>query len=65
MPIAESFTPQILKMIKGRLILSYNDHPDIWRLYKDFPYRLADGHYSISRQPNGRRSFGEVIITNF
>jgi DNA adenine methylase len=52
-------------MIKGRFILSYNDHPDIWRLYKDFPYRLADGHYSISRQPNGRRSFGEVIITNF
>jgi hypothetical protein len=25
----------------------------------------AEDHYSISREADGRRSFGEVIITNF
>ena len=55
----------VLTAIKGRFILSYNDHPDAWKMYKKCNFRQVEGHYSISRQPDGRRSFGEVIITNF
>jgi DNA adenine methylase len=55
----------ILRNIKGRFILSYNDHPDAWRFYEGLQFRQVKGHYSISREPDGRRSFGELIITNF
>jgi DNA adenine methylase len=52
-------------MIKGRFVLSYNDHPDIWQLYEGFQFRQVKGKYSISREADGRRSFGQLIITNF
>jgi DNA adenine methylase len=56
---------KLLKKIKGKFILSYNDHPDVWRFYEGLQFKQVKGHYSISREPNGRRSFGELIITNF
>ena len=56
---------KILKNIKGRFILSYNDHPEIWELYKGLKFRQVEGKYSVARLADGRRSFGELIITNF
>lgn len=56
---------RLLRKLKGRFILSYNDHPEIWKLYEGFNFRQVEGHYSISREINGRRSFGEIIVINF
>ncbi len=56
---------KILKNIKGHFILSYKDHPDIWRLYEGLKFRQVEGKYSVSKLADGRKSFGELIITNF
>lgn len=55
---------KILKEIKGRFILSYNDHPEAWRLYDGFTFRQVKTRYTIRRDYEGR-TFGEIIITNF
>jgi DNA adenine methylase len=55
----------ILKKIKGRFILTYNDHPDIWSLYEGCEFRQVKGNYSVSREADGRRSFGQLVISNF
>lgn len=55
----------ILRRIKGRFILTYNDHPDIWDLYEGLQFRQVEGNYSVSRKADGRRSFGQLITTNF
>ncbi len=46
----------LLRIIKGRFILTYNDHPDIWRLYEGFQFRQVEGNYSVSHKADGRRS---------
>jgi DNA adenine methylase len=51
-------------MIKGRFILSYNDHPDIWQFYEGFQFRQVEGRYSLQRKDRWT-PFGELIITNF
>ncbi|MHC4687593.1 MAG: hypothetical protein ACYTEW_25285 [Planctomycetota bacterium] len=53
-----------MKKIKGRFILSYNDHPDIWRLYEGFQFKQVEGRYSVQHKDRWV-SFGELIITNF
>jgi DNA adenine methylase len=55
----------MLKSIKGRFILSYNDHPEIWRLYEGFIFRQVKTRYALARRKDGSPTFGEVIITNF
>lgn len=52
----------ILKHIKGRFILSINDHPDIRQTFKGFEIEAVDVAYSLG-DCNGKR-FGELIISN-
>jgi len=33
----------VLQQVKGRFILSYNDHPDVWARYKGCIFRQAEG----------------------
>ena len=57
----------ILKGICGKVILSYDDHPEIRKLYKRFNVRSAGTvNYTINHRsgvPSRHRP--EVIITNF
>lgn len=55
---------EILKDIKGRFILSYNDDPDICSLYKDFHIDKITRNNTLSAGNNAKQ-FGELIITNF
>jgi len=55
----------LLKKIKGRFILTYNDHPDIWRLYEGCEFKQVKGNYSISKEAIKRRSYAQLIIMNF
>ena len=53
-----------LSNVKGKWLLSINDHPDVRRWYTDFPMKSVDVRYSIGRQKTGRKS-GELLIHNY
>lgn len=55
----------LLKSIKGRFILSYNDCDFIRELYKDFNIIEINRTNLLSGDANNRGNFKEVIITNF
>ena len=56
-PMAEQ-----LRAIRGRFILSINDHPEIRRIFAGFEARQEDVRYTLAGNDNGK-SFGELIIT--
>jgi DNA adenine methylase len=53
----------ILAGIKGRFILSYNDHPLVRRLYKKFKTRKVSATYTLSQKKPDR--IQELLIWNF
>jgi DNA adenine methylase len=54
----------ILKNIKGRFILSYDDNPEVLKLYKGYDIRHVTRTKGINRK-EGKSEFNEVIIANF
>lgn len=54
----------ILKGIKGRFILSYDDNPEVLKLYKGYDIRHVTRTKGINRK-EGKSDFKEVIIANF
>jgi len=54
----------ILKDIKGRFILSYDDNPDVLKLYEGYEIRHVTRTKGINRK-EGKSEFAEVIIANF
>ncbi|NTU42267.1 MAG: DNA adenine methylase [Nitrospirales bacterium] len=52
----------MLKAIKGRFIMSINDHPEIRNLYKDFRIEETPTSYSVS---GGSKKVMELLIMNF
>ncbi len=55
----------VLKGIKGRFILSYNKCDFICEAYKDFNIRYVSRNNLLPSQPENRKEFKEVIITNY
>jgi site-specific DNA-adenine methylase len=53
-----------LKKIKGRFILSYDDNPEVLKLYKGFDIKHVTRTKGINRKV-GKSEFNEVIIANF
>lgn len=53
-----------LRGIKGRFLLSYNDHPTIRRLYKGHRIRTVHVQYTISRR-KGLTPSHELLIANY
>ncbi len=58
-----SLMAELLANIKGRFILSINDHPVIRETFKAFNIEAVDVAYSLGKIDNGKR-FGELIISN-
>ncbi|MCB5265684.1 MAG: DNA adenine methylase [Candidatus Cloacimonetes bacterium] len=54
----------ILKGIKGRFILSYDDNPEVLKFYKGYDIRHVTRTKGINRK-EGKSEFNEVIIANF
>ncbi|WP_245161272.1 DNA adenine methylase [Clostridium perfringens] len=54
-----------LKNIKGKFLVTINDHPQVREWYKDFNIKEAKVMYSVSNQASARKEYGELIITNF
>ena len=55
----------VLSNIQGKFILTINDHERIRELYKDFHIKNVSVTYSISREKDARKGYGELIITNY
>lgn len=54
-----------LKQLKGKFILTINDHDFIRELYKDFNIEEVKVNYSVSRSLSARGEYGELIIKNY
>lgn len=54
-----------LGSLKGRFLLTINDHPLIRELYDGCYMLERTKQYSISRSDEGRRAYGELIISNY
>lgn len=54
-----------LESISGKFLLTINDHEEIRELYKDFSIKEVKVNYSVSRKKEARKSYGELIITNY
>jgi len=52
----------LLSNIKGKWLLSYNDHPFIHKLYKDFKIEKVETLYSLSGSSKPKT---EIIIRNY
>lgn len=55
----------VLKAIKGRFILSYNDCDLVRELYKDYHIRAVSRQNLLPAVTDKRAEFKEVIITNY
>lgn len=55
----------VLKGIKGRFILSYNDCDFIRDLYKDYNIKCVSRQNLLPATPDNRAEFKEIIVTNY
>ncbi len=53
----------VLAGIKGRFILSLNDHPDLRRIFAGFSIEAVNVRYTVGGQGNSKM-VGELIISN-
>lgn len=54
-----------LKNIKGKFLLTINDHEKVREWYKDFNIKEVEVNYSVSREQKARGKYKELIITNY
>lgn len=55
----------MLTNIKGKFLLTINDHEKVRSWYKDFNIVETEVAYSVCKDSSGRRNFKELIITNY
>jgi DNA adenine methylase len=54
-----------LKNIKGKFLLTLNDHHKVREWYKDFNIKEVQVNYSVSKSTAARGKYGELIIRNY
>lgn len=54
-----------LSCIKGKFLLTINDHEKVRKWYKNFNINEIEVPYSVSKDRSGRRKFKELIISNY
>ena len=55
----------LLAGIEGRFVLSYNDDPFIWELYKGFSIEPIERSNNLGVVVGGKKTYKELIIKNF
>lgn len=53
-----------LRGLSGHFILSLNDTPEVRQIFAGFSMDTAEVNYSIGKQSESRRAYGELIISN-
>ncbi len=51
--------------LKGKFILTINDHKKVREWYKKFNFKEVEVNYSVSREQKARGMYKELIITNY
>lgn len=54
-----------LNEVKGKFLLTINDHEKVREWYKDFNIKEVEVNYSVSRSKEARGKYKELIITNY
>ena len=54
-----------LKNIKGKFLVTINDHPKVREWYRDFNIEEVKVTYSVAKEQSARKEYGELIITNY
>lgn len=54
-----------LSNIKGKFVLTINDHEKVRAWYKDFNIKEVEVSYSVSREQKARGKYKKLIITNY
>lgn len=54
-----------LSNIKGKFLVTINDHPQVREWYKDFNIEEVKVRYSVAKEQKARKEYGELIITNY
>lgn len=54
-----------LKSLKGKFLLTINDHEKVREWYKDFNIKEVTVNYSVSKEKKARGKYNELIITNY
>ena len=54
-----------LSQIKGKFMVTINDHPKVREWYKDFNIEEVQVPYSIAKEQKARKEYDELIITNY
>jgi DNA adenine methylase len=55
---------EVLRGLKGRFILSINDHPEVRKIFAGWPFETVQATYTAGKKAESRRPFGELIIAN-
>ena len=56
---------EMLTGIKGKFLLSINDHPMVREWYSQFSIEEVETRYSIAKQTSGRQLVKELLICNY
>ena len=56
---------ELLRTIKGKAMVSINDHPDIRRVFDGLTMHGLDIKYSVANNHATPESSKELVITNF
>ena len=51
--------------LKGKFLLTINDHPQVREWYKNFNIKEVEVNYSVSKEAKARGKYKELIITNY
>ena len=54
-----------LSNLKGKFLLTINDHEKVREWYKDFNIKEVQVNYSVSKEAKARGKYNELIITNY
>ena len=54
-----------LNNLKGKFLLTINDHPQVRDWYKNFNIKEVKVNYSVSKENKARGKYKELIITNY
>ena len=56
---------KVLSSIKGKVLLSYNDCPEVKEIYKDFYFYSFKRIHSMAQKYEAGKEFGEILIANY
>ena len=56
---------ELARTMKGKVMISLNDHPDIRRVFADLYIETVDIEYSLGNRHGSGAARGELVITNY